>query len=117
MTATTLPPPATHWSSASHDTGWQDTPTNRAAIRAASAAIDWTDRPATVQRLHHATVRVLMAAIFFGRLDQLHEAGSAAVALDGERHALIGLADDRNRYYLLDLGHEAVYVLHESRNA
>jgi hypothetical protein len=62
---------AAHWSSASHDTGWRDTPTNRAAVRAAAAAIDWTDRPAAVRRLQQPPVRVLFAAIFFGRLDQL----------------------------------------------
>jgi hypothetical protein len=30
---------------------------------------------------------------------------------------LLGVADEDNRYYLLDLGDEAVYVLHESRSA
>ena len=108
---------AAHWSTAGHDTGWRDTQANRTAILAAAAAIDWTDRPATVRRLQEPPVRVLLAAIFYGRLDQLRQAGSAAVMLDGQRHAVVGLADDINRYYLLDLGHEAVYVLHESRSA
>jgi hypothetical protein len=60
---------------------------------------------------------VLVAAIFFGRRNQLREAGTAPVALDGRAVTLLGVADEDNRYYLLDLGDEAVYVLHESRSA
>jgi hypothetical protein len=62
-------------------------------------------------------VRALTVAIFFGRLDQLHAAATSTVDIDGHDRTLIGLADDRNRYYLLDLDDVAVYVLHESRAA
>ena len=96
--------------------GYTDTTAKRAVISAAAAAIDWTDHPYTVPRLAVAPLRVLVAAIFHGRLDQLHRAGSAALVLDGQRHALVGLEDDANRYYLLDLGHEAVYVHHETHH-
>ncbi len=104
------------WNQVGADMGYTDTPAKREAISAAAAAIDWTDQPYTVARLSVAPLRVLVAAIFHGRLDQLHRAGSAALALDGQRRALVGLEDDTNRYYLLDLGHEAVYVRHETRN-
>jgi hypothetical protein len=107
---------AAEWNQVGAEMGYTDTPANREAISAAAAAIDWTDQPYTLPRLSVAPLRVLIAAIFHGRLGQLHRAGSAALVLDGQRHALVGLEDDANRYYLLDLGHEAVYVRHESRH-
>lgn len=109
--------PYTHWSAAGPDTGWHDTPANRQLVRAATNRIAWTDRPATVTQLHQAPARVLAAAIFFGRLNQLREAGSAELTLDAKPCTLIGLADDRNRYYLLELDNQTVYVLHESRSS
>lgn len=104
------------WNQVGTDMGYTDTLAKRAIISSAAAAIDWTDQPYTVARLSVAPLRVLVAAIFHGRLDQLHRAGSAALVLPGQRHALVGLEDDANRYYLLDLGHEAVYVRHEARH-
>jgi hypothetical protein len=104
------------WNQVGDEMGYTDTPAKREAISAAAAAIDWTDQPYTLPRLSVAPLRVLVAAIFHGRLGQLHRAGSAALVLDGQRHALVGLEDDTNRYYLLDLGHEAVYVCHETRH-
>jgi hypothetical protein len=115
MTATLAP--TTHWSAASADTGWQATPANRAAVTAAASRMQWTDQPHRLPQLRQPSVRALAAAIFFGRLDQLHAAAAGTVDLDGRDRTLIGLADDRNRYYLLDLGDLAVYVLHESRTA
>lgn len=115
MTATLSP--TAHWSGASADTGWQATPANRAAVTAVASRMQWTDQPHRLPQLQRPPVRALATAIFFGRLDQLHAAATAAVDLDGRDRTLIGLADDRNRYYLLDLGEVAVYVLHESRGA
>ena len=115
MTATLAP--TAHWSAASADTGWQATPDNRAAVTAAVSRMHWTDQPHRIRQLQRPAVRALAVAIFFGRLDQLHAAATSTVDLDGRARTLIGLADDRNRYYLLDLGDLAVYVLHESRAA
>lgn len=106
-----------HWSQTNADTGWHDTPANRAAVTAAAEQISWTDQPATVPQLHQGMTGVLVAAVFYGRLDQLREAGITAVGLDGRAVTLLGLADEHDRYYLLDLGDEAVYVLHETRSA
>lgn len=109
--------PASHWSPASADTGWQATATHRDAIRAAADRMIWTDQPYRLPHLQRPPVRVLTVAIFFGRLDQLHAAAVEHVEIDGDERTLIGLADDRNRYYLLEVGDVAVYVLHESRDA
>ncbi|MCW2632978.1 MAG: hypothetical protein JWR88_1940 [Pseudonocardia sp.] len=104
------------WNQVGTEMGYSDTPAKRQAITAAADAIDWTDQPYTLPRLSVAPLRVLVAAIFHGRLGQLHRAGSVTLVLDGQQHALVGLEDAANRYYLLDLGHEAVYVRHETRH-
>lgn len=109
--------PTAHWSPASADTGWQATATHRAAITTAAAAMSWTDQPHRLPHLQKPPIRVLTVAIFFGRLEQLHAAAVEHVEIDGQDRTLIGLADDRNRYYLLDLDDVAVYVLHKSRDA
>lgn len=114
---TTVPAPAAQWSPASADTGWQATPSQRAAVSSAAARMSWTDQPYRLQQLQQPPVRVLTVAIFFGRLDQLHAASVEPVDIDGQTRTPIGLADDCNRYYLLDLDDVAVYVLHESRDA
>jgi hypothetical protein len=109
--------PRSHWTDVSADTGWHNTSANRAVITTAAERITWTDQPATVRQLHRGMTRVLVAAVFFGRLNQLREAGTIDVAIEGHATTLVGLADEHNRYYLLDLGDEAVYVLHESWSA
>ena len=114
---TTALAPVTHWSPASADTGWQTTATQRTAVSSGAARMRWTDQPHRLPQLQQPSVRVLAVAIFFGRLDQLHAAAVEPVDIDGKPRNLIGLADDRNRYYLLDLDDIAVYVLHESRDA
>lgn len=113
---TTLLAPAAQWSPASADAGWQATATQRAAVSRAAARMSWTDQPHRLPQLQQPTIRVLTVAIFFGRLDQLHAAAAEPVAIDEQTRTLIGLADHRNRYYLLDLDDVAVYVLHESRD-
>lgn len=115
MTAALVP--TAHWSPASADTGWHATATHRDAITTAAARMSWTDQPHRLAQLQKPTVRVLTVAIFFGRLDQLHAAAVEHVEIDAQERTLIGLADERNRYYLLDLDDVAVYVLHESRDA
>jgi hypothetical protein len=98
------------WNQIGAEMGYTDTTAKREAITAAADAIDWTEDPYAVARLSVAPLRVLVAAIFHGRIAELKRAGSVALVLDGQRHALVGLEDDTNRYYLLDLGHEAVHV-------
>jgi hypothetical protein len=103
------------WTVLGSQMGYTNNETKRAAVRAAAAAIDWTDHPATVAQLQASPVRVVVAGIFFGRSQQLRRAGTAALTLaNGVQVALVGLEDARDRYYLLDLGHEALYVLRET---
>jgi hypothetical protein len=103
------------WTVLGSQMGYTNNETKRAAVRDAAAAIDWTDQPATVAQLHCSPVRMVAAGIFFGRSQQLRRAGTAALTLaNGVQVALVGLEDARDRYYLLDLGHEALYVLRET---
>jgi hypothetical protein len=105
----------TDWRRVAVSLGYADTETKRAAIRAAADAIDWTDQPWTVARLTEAPLRVLVAAMFYQRRDDIRRAGSARLQLNGAEHALVGVEDAAGtRYFLLDMGHEAAYVLHQA---
>jgi hypothetical protein len=103
--------------------GYTNTAGKRAAIRAAVDAMVWVDPDQLGDLLQADPVRVLVSGLFFGRAWHLHAAaitplpvgaGLTAVGPGGARR-LIGLHSvTGDRYVLVDLGYEAIDVLHQT---
>jgi hypothetical protein len=103
--------------------GYTNTAGKRAAIRAAVNAMIWVDPDQLADILDAVPVRFLVAGLFFGRAGQLHAAATTplpvgavltAVGPDGARR-LIGLQSvTGDRYVLVDLGYEAIDLLHQT---
>jgi hypothetical protein len=111
------------WTRLGRRMGYTNTYAKRAAIRAAVDTMIWVDPNQLADLLHAVPVRFLVAGLFFGRARQLHAAattpvpagaGPTAVGPDGDRR-LIGLHSvTGDRYVLLDLGYEAIDLLHRT---
>jgi hypothetical protein len=110
------------WTRLGRKMGYTNTAGKRAAIRASVDAMIWVDPHRLADLLHADPVRFLVAGLFFGRVWALHAAASTplpvgagltAVGPGGARR-LIGLHSvTGDRYVLLDLGYEAIDLLHQ----
>jgi hypothetical protein len=98
--------------------GGTDTEPKRARIWAAVAALVWVEPEQVSDVLHAAPVRFLVAGLFQGQAWELQRAAVAALpAADrlplGAR--MVGLESvTGDRYVLLENGHEAIDILHDS---
>jgi len=108
------------WTGVGQAMGYTDSEDLRAAILAAADAITWSELPDGLTHLRGPAARALIAAVFRGRRDQIRRTGTATVAATGKSarpQRLIGIEDHAGvRYFVLDLGHEAVYLLRSTAN-
>lgn len=100
------------WTPLSRRLGLTRTAEQRNQILAALAVMDWSpDIDTRLTHLDGEAARVIVAAVYHHRADQLQLVGTADLP-DG--HQLVGLQDaDGTRSYLLDLDAEAIHVLAE----
>jgi hypothetical protein len=120
-TTAALPPRQARWTRLGAGMGYTNTETKRVAIRAAVDAMDWVDPDQVAGVLDWAPVRHLVAGLFYLRrwalsaaaVTSLGDASGLAAGTDGQRR-LIGLQSvSGERYVLLDLGYEAIDVMHD----
>jgi hypothetical protein len=118
---TSTPAYQDRWTRLGRRMGYTNTPGKRAGIRAAVDAMVWVDPDQLADLLHAVPVRFLVAGLFFGR-PALHAAATTFAGRcradrsrpDGDRR-LIGLQSvTGDRYVLVDLGYEAIDVLHQT---
>ena len=111
------------WTRLGATMGCTNTPGKRATIRAAVDAMIWVDPDQLADLLHAVPVRFLVAGLFCGRTWQLHAAaaeprpvGAGPTAVGpGRARRLIGLHSvTGDRYVLVDLGYEAIDLLHQT---
>jgi hypothetical protein len=114
---TTMPGRRMQWTRLGIAMGYTDTAAKRAEIHAEIEEMEWEapDRLAGV--LETAPVRFLLAGLFFGRRRMLRAAATTDLRPDvaGRERRLIGLESvTGDRYVLLEVGYEAVDVLHQT---
>jgi hypothetical protein len=126
MAATThtvdrLPARTVRWTRLGAGMGYTNSETKRAAIRAAVEAMRWVDPDQVAGVLDSAPVRHLVAGLFYQRrwalsaaaVTRLDHGSGLPAGLDGQRR-VVGLASvTGERYVLLDLGYEAIDVMHD----
>jgi hypothetical protein len=126
MTATThtkveLPARQARWTRLGAGMGYTDTESKRASIRAAVEAMVWVDPVQLSDVLEAAPVRYHVGGLFHMRrwalaaaaVVSINDAAGPSSPLDGQRR-LIGLRSvTGERYVLLDLGYEAIDLLHD----
>jgi hypothetical protein len=117
-----LPARQVRWTRLGAGMGYTNTEAKRAAIRAAIEAMVWVDPAQLCSVLEWAPVRCYVGGLFYLRRWALiaaavvafPDAACPARPLDGERR-LIGLQSvTGERYVLLDLGYEAIDLLHDT---
>jgi hypothetical protein len=114
-----LPVRQVHWTRLGAGMGYTSTEAKRQAIRAAVETMHWTDPAALANVLDTAPIRCYVGGFFFERRWALHRAAVAplpdGVTPDPYRTGrLIGLqAVTGERYVLLDLGYEAIDLVHD----
>jgi hypothetical protein len=127
MTATTharpvLPTRQPRWTRLGAGMGYTNTEPKRAAIRNAVERMVWVDPAQLADLLETAPVRYYVTGLFYLRRWALDaaavvpfpDAAHPASPLDGQRR-LIGLQSvTGERYVLLDLGYEAIDLLHDT---
>ena len=131
MSATTtstraLPARQRRWTRLGAGMGYTNSEPKRASIRAAVERMRWVDVDELADVLDTYPVRHFVGGLFYGRRWALCRAAVIAAPefIDvgpppGARpqRRLIGLESiDGDRYVLLDLGHEALDLLHETAN-
>jgi hypothetical protein len=118
-----LPARQARWTRLGATMGYTNTAAKRAAIHAAVESMDWVDADRLADVLGTAPIRFVVAGLFYGRTWQLCSAASTALPTSGELTAvgrdgacrLIGLQSvTGDRYLLLDLGYEAIDLLHQT---
>jgi len=127
MTAATNPRaalPGRHarWTRLGAGMGYTNTEPKRAAIRAAVETMTWVDPEQLRDVLDTAPIRFYVGGLFYLRPWALHRAAVApfpdAAIAPGNLSAparLVGLASvSGERYVLLDLGYEAIDLLHDT---
>jgi len=121
-TTATLPARQVRWTRLGVGMGYTNTEPKRAAIRTAIEAMVWVDPEQLRDVLDACPVRYHVAGLFYRRVWALAAAAVEPLPADatppdtlaGERR-LIGLESvDGERYVLLDLGYEAIDVLHDT---
>ena len=124
MTATTthidhqLPARQVRWTRLGAGMGYTNTETKRAAIRAAVARMDWVDPERLRGVLDEPIIRFYVNGLFYGRAWALHRVAVEQVTdlpeHPGLAYRLVGLeAVTGERYLLLNLGCEAIDILHD----
>jgi hypothetical protein len=130
-TATTtthaLPARLRRWTRLGAGMGYTNTETKRAAIRAAMEQMHWFDADELADVLNAYPVRLFVDGLYYGRRWGLDKAAVIAAPefIDVgpppgvlSQRRLIGLESvDGDRYVLLDLGHEALDLVHETANS
>jgi hypothetical protein len=126
-TMRSLPTRQRRWTRLGTGMGYTNTEPKRAAIRAAVEHMHWLDADELADVLDSYPVRLFVGGLFDGRrwalskaaviaAPQFIDVGPPAGVLPQRR--LIGLESvDGDRYVLLDLGHEALDLLHETANS
>lgn len=100
------------WTRLGAGMGYTNTEAKREAIRAAVEHMDWVDPDQLTDVLDAAPVRYYVGGFFYGRPWAL--AAAAVSPLDADRR-LVGLQSvSGERYVLLDLGYEAIDLLHDT---
>jgi hypothetical protein len=123
-TATTrvLPARQVRWTRLGAGMGYTNTEPKREQIRSAVAAMDWVDPDQLRDMLDTPIIHFYVAGLFYGRTWALTAAAvtpaPAGIATDPFRDRsswrLIGLqAVSGERYVLLDLGYEAIDLVHD----
>jgi hypothetical protein len=116
-----LPARQVRWTRLGAGMGYTNTETKRAAIRAAVETMVWVDPDQLTEVLDAAPVRYHVGGIFHMRRWALvaaavvpfNDAAGPSSPLDSQRR-LIGLQSvTGERYILLDLGYEAIDLLHD----
>jgi hypothetical protein len=111
-TATVLPGRQVRWTRLGAGMGYTNTEAQRAAIRAALDRMDWVDPDQLCDVLDAAPIRYYVGGLFYGRPWAL---AAAAVSPFGDQQRLVGLRSvSGERYLLLDLGYEAIDLLHDT---
>jgi hypothetical protein len=123
MTATTntvdrLPARQVRWTRLGAGMGYTNTDPKREAIRAAVARMGWTEPEQLRGVLDEPIIRFCLNGLFYGRAWALHRAGVESITdlpeHPGGAYRLVGLeAVTGERYLLLDLGYEAIDILHD----
>jgi hypothetical protein len=125
-TMRSLPTRQRRWTRLGAGMGYTNTEPKRAAIRAAVEHMPWVDPDELADVLNTYPVRHFVGGLFYGRRWALCKAAVIAApefvgvgpppgVLSPRR--LIGLESvSGDRYVLLDLGHEALDLLHETAN-
>ena len=120
-TIATLPARQVHWTRLGAGMGYTNTEPKRAAIRAAIEAMTWVDPDQLRDILDATPIRYYVGGLFYLRPWALAAAAVAPLA-DAANPAgniteparLVGLASmSGERYVLLDLGYEAIDLLHD----
>jgi hypothetical protein len=125
-TMRSLPTRQRRWTRLGAGMGYTNTEPKRAAIRAAIEHMHWVSADDLADVLDTYPVRLFVDGLFYGRRWALCKAAVIAAPefIDVgpppgvlPQRRLIGLQSiDGNRYVLLDLGHEALDLLHDTAN-
>jgi hypothetical protein len=119
-----LPAPQRCWTRLGAGTGYTNSEAKRAAIRVAVEHMHWVSADELADVLNTYPVRHFVGGLFYGRrwalcratvvpAPEFIDVGPPPGILPQRR--LIGLESvDGDRYVLLDLGHEALDLLHET---
>jgi hypothetical protein len=121
-TKTALPGRQVRWTRLGAGMGYTNTEPKRAAIRAAIEAMTWVDPDQLRDVLDATPIRYYVGGLFYLRPWALAAAAVAPLADTAnpadsitELARLVGLASvSGERYVLLDLGYEAVDLLHDA---
>jgi hypothetical protein len=117
-----LPARQARWTHLGAGMGYTNTEAKRAAIRNAVESMVWVDPAQLTDLLESAPVRYYVGGLFYLRRWALAaaavvpfpDAACPARPLDGQQR-LIGLQSvTEERYVLLDLGYEAIDLLHDT---
>jgi hypothetical protein len=119
---TALPGRQVRWTRLGAGMGYTNTEPKRAAIRAAVQAMTWVDPEQLRDVLDAAPIRHYVGGLFYLRPWALHRAAVAPLPDTAnpagnltEPARLVGLASvSGERYVLLDLGYEAIDLLHDT---
>lgn len=111
-TRASLPGRQVRWTRLGAGMGYTNTEAKREAIRTAVERMDWVESDRLADVLDAAPIRYYVGGFFYGRPWAL--AAAAVSPLDADRR-LVGLASvSGERYVLLDLGYEAIDLLHDT---
>jgi hypothetical protein len=121
-TTRTLPARQVRWTRLGAGMGYTNTEPKRAVIRAAIKRMDWVDPEQLYDVLEAAPVRHYVSGLFHLRRWALCRAAVVALPDTPDRgpgwdrsRRLVGLESvDGERWVLLDLGYEAIDLLHDT---